>query len=213
MIGALGADELVAQHLAALPLHQLLKGGLVIAAGALLRLPVQDELLDELPGRADAAVQVHGGQHRLHRVGNDGGPLPAAAGLLPLAQLQVGAQLQALGHFHQAALTHQGRPGAGQIPFRQVGVGAEQVVGHDHTKHRVPQKFQPLIALQSLGLVLVGVGAVGEGVFQKGPVGKPVTQLFFQCLHGRSSLSKPEPRREAGLLSLWFLQSSSLDLR
>ena len=39
VIGALGADELVAQHLAALPLHQLLEGGLVIAAGALLRLP------------------------------------------------------------------------------------------------------------------------------------------------------------------------------
>ena len=33
VIGALGADELVAQHLAALPLHQLLEGGLVIAAG------------------------------------------------------------------------------------------------------------------------------------------------------------------------------------
>ena len=207
MVWALGADELIAQHLAALPLHQLLQGGLIVPAGALLLLLVQDEALDQLAGRADAPVQVHGGQYRLHRVGGDGGTGAASAGLLALPQLQIGAQLQHLGHLRQALLAHQGGPGAGQIPLRQVGVGAVQVVGHHHAQHRIPQKLQPLVALHPFGPVLIGIGAVGEGVFQQGPVGKPITQLLFQGLHGRSFLSKREPRRRRGSLSLSFFGS------
>ena len=68
-------------------------------------------------------------------------------------------------------------------------MGAEQVVRRHHTQHGVSQKLQPLIALAPSRLVLVGVGAVGQSVFQQGPLVEAVTQLFFQGFHGRPSLS------------------------
>ena len=46
-------------------------------------LPAEDEFLYDLPGRADAAVQIDRSQHRLYGVCLDGGPVAAAAGLLP----------------------------------------------------------------------------------------------------------------------------------
>ena len=73
---------------------------------------------------------------------------------------------------------HQCRPGAGQIAFRQVRVSAVQIVRRHHAQHRVTQKFQPLIALGTLGLVLVGVRAVGQGVLQQCPIRKAIAQLF-----------------------------------
>ena len=183
MVRTGGAHQTVGQHLAALPLDQLLKRGLVVPAAALLLFPVQNEALDDLPGGADAAVQIDRRQHGLHCVRHDGRPLPAAAGVLALAQLQVGAQLQLLGHLHQAALTHQGRPGTGQVALRQVRMGPVEIVGGDHAQHRVPQELQPLVALSAGVLVLIGVGAVSQCVLQQGPVLKGIAQLLLQLLH------------------------------
>ena len=183
VVGPGGAQQAVFQHLPALPLHQLLEGGLVVPAHRHHVPPVQDEALDELPGRADAPVQIDGRDDGLHRVGLDGGPLPAAAGVLAPAQLQAAPQPQLTGHQHQAALAHQGRPGAGQVPLGQVGLGAEQKVRRHHAQHRVAQKFQPLVALQPLAPVLVGVGAVGQRPLQQRPVREGVTQFFLQLVH------------------------------
>ena len=179
VVGALLAGEAVFQHLAALPLDQLLEGGLIVpGAVQSLDLPAEDIPLDDLPGRADAPVQIDRRQHRLHCVGLDGGALPAAAGLLSFSQAQVLPQIQLRGHLHQALLAHQGRPGAGQLPLGQIGVVAVQVVGHHHTQNRIPQKFQPLIALE-LAPALVGTGAVGQGIFQQGCILEGISQLFF----------------------------------
>ena len=131
MVRAALPHQTVGQHLTALPLDQLLEGGLEVpAVGDLLPLLVQDQVVDQLAGLADAAVQIHGGQHGLHRVRLDGGTLTAAAALLAPAQLQIAAQIQGLGHLHQTSLADQGRPDAGQIPLGQIGPVAVQVVGH-----------------------------------------------------------------------------------
>ena len=104
--------------------------------------------------------------------------MAAAAGLLPLAQLQILSQPQGLGHLHQALLAHQGGAGAGQLPLRQVRVVPVQVVCHHHPQNGVAQKFQPFVALQ-LSPALVGAGAVGQRVFQQFRALKGVAQLFL----------------------------------
>ena len=161
--------------------------------------------MDQLPGLADAPVQIDRSQHGLHRVRLDGGTVAAAAALLPLAQFQVAAQVQGLGHLHQAALAHQGRPDAGQVPLGQVRPGAVEVVCHHETQNRVPQKLQPLVAGHPLLPVLVGIGAVGQGVFQQRGIAEGVADLLFQGLHGvRSFLyqtaapAKGDGGRQAG---------------
>ena len=118
VVGALLAHQAIVQHLAALPLDQLLKGGLVVPGlGQPGHLTAEDIFLDDLPGGADAPVQIDSGQHGLHRVGPDGGALASAAGLLAPAQVEILPQAQLLGHHHQALLADQGGPGAGQVPL------------------------------------------------------------------------------------------------
>ena len=88
MVRAALAGETIGQDLAALPLDQLLQGRLKVSpSGGLFLLVGEDQIVDELSGLADAAVEIDGRQHRLHGVGLDGGPGPAAAVGLALAQL------------------------------------------------------------------------------------------------------------------------------
>ena len=69
--------EVVGQHLAALPLGQLLQGGFIVpSGGGFLLLLVQHQGVDQLPGLANASVQIDGSQQRLHRIGLDGGGGP-----------------------------------------------------------------------------------------------------------------------------------------
>ena len=179
VVGPLRAHQPVLEHLSALPLDQLLEGSLVVpGTGDALDLPAEDILLDDLPGRANTPVQIDRRQHGLHRVRLNGGTGTAAAGLLSLAQQQVGTQIQGLRHLHQALLAHQGGPHPGQLSLGQIGMAPVQVVGHHHAQDGVSQKFQPLIALQ-LAPALIGAGAVGQSVFQQLPVLKLVAQLFF----------------------------------
>ena len=178
---------MILQHLAALPLDQFLQCRLIVPVFAPLGLGVQNIALDDLPGRADAPVQIDRRQDGFHRVGLDGRAAASAAGALPPAQLQIFAQVPGPGHLHQALLAHQGRPGPGQVPLRQVGVGPVEIVRRDHPQHRVPQKLQTLVALAALAAVFVGVGAVGQGVVQQRRVPKGIAQGLFQGLHVDSS--------------------------
>ena len=156
-------------------------------------------------------VQVHGGEHRLRGVRQDGGPLPAAAGLLAPAQLQILAQAQLLRHLVQALLTHQRRPDPGQVPLRQVRVVAEQELRRDEAQYGVPQELQPLVAVQPGGPVLVGVGAVAQRLLQQSRVPEAVIQFFLQVPHIVSPIRKPRcPRGSLQMLirSAWRPRSS-----
>ena len=92
MVGAPFADQGVGELLAALALDDLLQGGLVVLGGVVDPGDVvEDKVLNQPPGGADAPVQIDRGQHRLHRVGLDGGPGAPAPQLLAFAQLQIAA--------------------------------------------------------------------------------------------------------------------------
>ena len=195
MVGTRLPHQVIAQLLPALLLHQLLQGGLVVLIlGHITGVAAEDKALNHLPGGADAPVQVNGGDDGLHRIRLDGGPPPAAAGALPLAQLQIVPQGQLPGHLHQTPLAHQSRPGAGELPLGHIGVRAVQVVGHHHAQHRVPQKLQPLVAGDSPAPVLVGVGTVVQRPLQQLSVLECIAQLLLQILHVvASSLKNKAP--------------------
>ena len=109
----------------------------------------------------------------------------AAAGLAP-AQPEVAAQVQLTGHPCQAALAHQLRPQPGQVSLGQGGEAVEQVVRHHHAQHGVTQKLQTLVGAGGTHVVLIGIGAVGQRVFQKPGVPELIPQLLFQWFHIQS---------------------------
>ena len=131
------ASQAVLQNLAALPLHQLLKGGLIVpGAGQPLHLPAEDILLYDLPGRgrsrrpnrpqpapASTASAWMEGRFR---------PPPAS---LPLPRCRYSPRCSASATSTRLS-SHQGRPGPGQLPFGQIRVVAVQVVSHHHTQNR-----------------------------------------------------------------------------
>ena len=173
------------QHLIGLALHQLLQFGLAVTAAVLhhlLLLLFQQDPVDQRAHLVDAAIQIHRGQHRLHRVRQNGRTAAAAAALLALAQHQKVAQMQALGHLMQALLAHQRGADAGQLALRQVGVLAVQIVRRHEAQHRVAQKLQPLVAGDAHAPVLVGVGAVVQGAAQQLTVGERIAQPFLQLI-------------------------------
>ena len=90
MVGAALAEQAVGKRLVRRALHEFLQNGLVVAAlflGDLLALGVEQYAVDERAGRADAAVKIHRGKHRLGRVGQDRRTRAAAAALLAVAEL------------------------------------------------------------------------------------------------------------------------------
>ena len=195
MVGARGPRQLIVQHLAASALDQLLQLRLIVPAALLhhlLTLLVQQDAVDEVAGGVHPAVQIHGGKYGLGGVGQYGGPAAAAALLLALAQQQIIAQVQGLGHLVQALLTHQGGADAGQVALRQLRVLFEQVLGGHKAQHGVAQEFQALVAAYTLAAVLVGVGAVVQGGTEQLRVAEGVAQLFFQFFH-RNLLKKYGP--------------------
>ena len=125
-------------------------------------------------------------------------PLPAAAGLLAPAQLQIRAQAQLPGHLVEALLAHQGRPDAGQVPLRRVRVLAEEELRRHKAQHGVPQELQPLVAPDAGGPVLVGIGAVVQRLLQQGRVPEAVIKSFSPGPACRLS-PKRRPRCPRGL--------------
>ena len=62
------------------------------------------------------------------------------------------------------------------------------MVGHHQPQHGIPQELQPLVAGKPALPVLVGIGAVGEGIFQQPYILKGIVQLFLQRFHGTPHL-------------------------
>lgn len=96
-----------------------------------------------------------------------------------MAQAQKVPHVQRLGKPAQAALADKAGPGFGQLALRQLGEVLKQVLRRDEAQHRVPQKFQALIAF---ALVLVGKGGVGQRGFQQLLVLKAVANPLFVLL-------------------------------
>ena len=139
--------------------------------------------MDQGRGLSHAAVQIDGCKDGLHGIRQNGGALPAAAGFLAAAQLQIHTQSQLPCHLIQALLAHQCRADAGQIALRQIGVTGKQELRRHESQHGISQKLQPLVAVQSGSPVLVGVGAVVQRLLQQGRIPEGIVQFFLQFPH------------------------------
>ena len=93
--------------------------------------------------------------------------MAAAAMALPMAQLQHLSQLQPPCHLCQALFTDQLSPELCQLSLRLVRVSAEQMLRHHQAQNGVPQEFQPFVAGGALPAVLIGIGTVGQRIFQQ----------------------------------------------
>ena len=99
MVRAALAEQPVREGLVRCTLHKFLQDGLVVAAlllSDLLALGVEQHAVNERACRADAAVEIHRGKHRLGRVSQNRRTRASAAALLAVAELEVLSQFQAL---------------------------------------------------------------------------------------------------------------------
>ena len=181
---ALGADG-IRKRLPGAALHALLQLGLIILDVVDLPLgqTVEDVREDKALRGLQPAVEIHGGYDRLHRVGKDGRPLPAAAALFPVAEADVIAQMQRERHTVQRLLADELGAQAAHLPLRHVGIELIEPRRRDHAEHGIAQKLEPLVAGVAPRAVFIGIGTVHERILQQPPVTERVAQAGLQRLH------------------------------
>jgi len=106
---------------------------------------VREQRLDHPGGGANPAVEVHGAEQRLERVGEDRAAAVATALHLAAAEAQLLAEPQLGGDLCQRTATHQRRTVAAQLALVGVGAGAVEQRGDGEIEHRVPHELEPLV--------------------------------------------------------------------
>ena len=197
MLGALVGHG-VARSGARLLGDQLLERALRVDPGASAQLgidPTGEQREHHGSGRVESAIDVHGADHRLHRVGEDGCLLPAPGAVLPLAEQQRGADADLGRHLGQRRFAHDSSPDAGQRALGQIGMGAEDVVGDHEAQHGVAEELQSLVGRRTG--VLGAPGPMGEGESHQPGIGEAVTQTVEQGGEGVGGqrVSPPWPAR------------------
>ena len=128
----------------------------------------------------EAAVQVHGTEHRFHEVREDA--LRVQRPLLQaLAHVQTGHQVQGTGYIREGAAAHQVGPGLGEPALLDLRLHAEQLLRHEKAQDRISQELQPLVV--SIGSI--AGGGVAQGAVELREVVKIVadpTSQRLQCL-------------------------------
>ena len=185
---ALGADG-IGERLPGAALHALLQLGLVVCDVVDLPLgqTVEDVREDKALRRLQPAVEIHGGDDRLHRVGEDGRALAAAAALLPVAEADIIAQMQRARHAVQRLLADELGTQPAHLPLRHIRIEPVEPRRRDHAEHGVAQKLKPLVAGIAARAVFIGIGAVHERIFQQRPVAECIAQTSLQRLHQSGS--------------------------
>ena len=81
----------------------------------------------------------------LHGVGQDRRLLPPAGQLLALAEQEVLADVELLGHLGQGHRVHDRLADLGEVALGEVRVGAVHVVGDDQAEHGVAEELEALV--------------------------------------------------------------------
>ncbi len=129
--------------------------------------------IDETAHRLHTAIQIYGADQRLHGIGHH------AVRDLGHAHpyLQVGLQVQLLGHLHQVGAVGEHAPLPGEPMLPLLGEAMEQLVGDDVRQNSVAQELQALI-VRGPG------GAVSQCLLQQPAFLEMVTDQPFQLLPG-----------------------------
>ena len=194
------AGQYIVQLLILFPLHKLLKGSLVVEivrpSG---RHITEDEPVDDALGRLKAAVHIRRGNDRLHRIRDDAGAFSAAALCLAVAKQQKISQPDGVRLLGKIRLADEVSADARQLSLRSGGEAPVEIVRHDEAQNGIAQKFQPFIVTDAAVTVLIGIGAVGQRVCQKGLVVKDIPKSFFQFTqHVPAPLAPSSCRHSAG---------------
>ena len=177
MVGAGPFQHLVAGRGHALRLRPFLQRGLGVEGRRLgPRQPPAPQGQDHAPRDLEPAVQIDGGQHRLHRVAQKR-VLAAAARLhLGPAQLQRVAQPDLARDLGAGLAAHQRVVARRKLAFGGVAVGRQQRLGHHEAQNPVAQELQPLVVWAGGG----GQRSVGERPHQKLRPGEVVAQSLAE---------------------------------
>ena len=95
--------------------------------------------------RVESAVDEHGAEHGLERVGEDRRPVGAAALLLAFAQPDFAAQSQSAARRAPARPVDQRRAHARQVTFGKCGKTLVERHADHAVQHRVADEFEPLV--------------------------------------------------------------------
>ena len=101
----------------------------------------------EVAGGRETAVEVHGGDDRLERVGEDRLLGPPARRVLALAEQQVRAEVELLRDLGEHARVHDAGAHLRQLAFGQLREVLEHVVRDDEAEHGVAEELEPLVRL------------------------------------------------------------------
>ena len=182
MVGAALACQAIFQRLLPVLLDDLLQLGLIVGKGAALAgllCLARDEAQHKGARGLDAAVQVDCAEEGLHRIGQDGRALPAAALLLAVAETDLLVDAKFLGDFIQRMLTHHRRAQLGQLALREVGELVVEIVGRDKAEYGIAEELEPFIVLQMAHALFIGVRRVGHRLAEQGRVAEPVADSFL----------------------------------
>ena len=106
-----------------------------------------DQPLDEVVGRRRAAVDVHGTEHGLQRVGQDRRLLAAAGSVLTAGRgAGKSPSPRSLGHGRQRQRVDHALAHTGQVTLGQIGEAAERQIGDDPAEHGIAEELEALVA-------------------------------------------------------------------
>ena len=135
--------------------------------------------MDQSGCLCNSAIQIDRCKKSLRGVCQNRGALSAAAGFFTAAQLQILSQLQLSRDLIQTLLTHQCCTDAGQITLRQIRMLRKQEFCRHKPQHGIPQKLQPLVAVQVVGAMLIGIGTVAQRLTEQSGISEGIIQFFL----------------------------------
>ena len=143
------------------------------------------ELENEASHRLQVTIEIDRTEERFESVAQSGIALPAAARLFSAPHEQMPAEIDLSGmDFERFARDETGAPGREATFARFVETG-EKMFRDDELQNRVAEEFEALI-VEVFSLFFVGHARVGEGLGEKVRIAKPILNLFFERMHGRS---------------------------
>ncbi|MPL88756.1 hypothetical protein SDC9_34783 [bioreactor metagenome] len=202
VVGAAARHRFIPRRRQATGLRPFLQSGLGVAGVFLDGLDaLAPEPQHELACHFEARVEVHGGDHRLHRVAKQRLLAAAARHHLGAAELQYRAEVDLAGDIGAGFLAHQRVEARRKLAFRGVAVGLEQRLGDAEPEHAVAQELEPLV----VGARGRADRAVGERANEKLGLREAVPEPVHECLdvgadlHALTSVDRlEEPIRTPG---------------